>query len=180
MQQQLLPFREDGGAGCSLDGERWLLDAAGVVFSERPLVEGGHFLGEERVGVGECLCEGAGPSVVERGPVAGPEDGAEENVDRSGLVARAVAVDSSQGDVRAELPLGVGGRGGPAASIRVRVCTASGASSASWSATGTLEEWPTMWALVMPSSRISWWQWAACAAMVGGPFSRPLPAKPAR
>ena len=112
VQQQHLPFREDGGAGRSLDGERWLLDAAGVVFGERPLVEGGHFLGEERVGVGECLCEGAGQSVVERGPVAGPEDGAEENVDRSGLVARAVAVDSSQGDVRAELPLGVGGRGG--------------------------------------------------------------------
>jgi hypothetical protein len=52
----------------SLNGERWLLDAAGVVFGERPLVEGGHFLGEERVGVGECLCEGAGQSVVERGP----------------------------------------------------------------------------------------------------------------
>jgi hypothetical protein len=68
VQQQLLPFREDGGAGRSLDGERWLLDAAGVVFGERPLVEGGHFLGEERVGVGECLCEGAGQSVVERGP----------------------------------------------------------------------------------------------------------------
>ena len=101
------------GAGRSLDGERWLLDAAGVVFSERPLVEGGYFLGEERVGVGDCLCEGAGQSVVERGTVAGPEDGAEENVDRSGLVARAVAVDSSRGDVRAELPLGVGGRGGP-------------------------------------------------------------------
>jgi hypothetical protein len=37
-----------------------------------------------------------------------------------------------------------------------------------------------MWALVMPSSRISCWHWAACAAMVGGPFSGLLPAKPAR
>jgi hypothetical protein len=38
------------------------------------------------------------------------------------------------------------GGAGRAASMGVSVCTGSGASSASWSATGTLEERPTMWA----------------------------------
>ena len=57
--------------------------------------------------------EGAGQPVVERGAVAGAEDAGEEDVDRCGLVARAVALEGGQGDVRAELPLGVGGRGGP-------------------------------------------------------------------
>ncbi len=102
-----------GGAGRPQDGEHWLLDAVRVVFGERPLLDGGYFLGEERVGVGDCLLEGPGQPVVERGTVAGSEDAAEEDVDRSGLVARAVALDSGQDDVRAELPLGVGGRGGP-------------------------------------------------------------------
>src|SRR5947207_13792391 len=86
VQQLLLPFREHGGAGRSQDGEYWLLDAVRVVFGERPLLEGGYFLGEERVGVGDCLLEGSGQPVVERGTVAGSEDAAEEDVDRFGLV----------------------------------------------------------------------------------------------
>ena len=95
-----LPFREHRGAGCPQDGERWLLDAVRVVFGERPLLDGGYFLGEERVGVGDCLLEGAGQPVVERGTVAGSEDTGEEDVDRCGLVAGAVALEGGQDDVR--------------------------------------------------------------------------------
>jgi hypothetical protein len=41
VQQQLLPFGEQRGAGGPPDGEYWLLDAVRVVFGERPLPEGG-------------------------------------------------------------------------------------------------------------------------------------------
>jgi hypothetical protein len=124
LQQQLLPFREYRGAGCPQDGEGGLLDAVRIVFGERPLPEGGHLLGEERVGVGDCLVEGPGHPVVECGAVAGSEDAAEEGVYRPGRVARAVALGSGLGDVFAESLLGIGGRAGRAASMRVRVCTA--------------------------------------------------------
>jgi hypothetical protein len=154
-QQQLVPFGEYRGAGRSQDCERWLLDAAGVVFGERPLPGGGYFLGEERVGVGDCLLEGAGQPVVERGAVAGSEDAAEEDVDRCGLVARVVALEGGQATSVPNCRSASVGGAGRAASMRVRVCTASGASRASWSAIGALEEWPMMWALVMPSWRIS-------------------------
>jgi hypothetical protein len=49
VQQQLLPFREHRRAGCPQDGEYWVLDAVRVVFGERPLLDGGYFLGEAGV-----------------------------------------------------------------------------------------------------------------------------------
>lgn len=60
VQQQLLPFREHRRAGRPQDGEHWLPDAVRVVLGEQPLPEGGYFLGEEGVGVGDCLLEGTG------------------------------------------------------------------------------------------------------------------------
>jgi hypothetical protein len=67
LQLQLLPFREHRRAGCPPHGEGGLLDAVRIVLGERPLLEGGHLLGEKRSGVGDCLVEDPGHPVVEGG-----------------------------------------------------------------------------------------------------------------
>jgi hypothetical protein len=93
VHQLFLPLCEQSRAGAAHDGEHWLLDALRVVFGELPLSDGGQLLGVERVGVGDRLLERAGQPVVERRAVAGAEDAAEEDVDRSGFVARTVALE---------------------------------------------------------------------------------------
>jgi hypothetical protein len=110
-----MPFGEHRGVGGAEDDERWLLDAARVVFGERQLQESGHFLGEERVRVGDCLLEGPGQPVVECGPVAGSEDAAEGGRRCLPLLPGRPprALDSGLDDVCAEPLPGIGGRGGP-------------------------------------------------------------------
>ncbi len=123
------------------DGEHGLRNALRVLFRERPaLPERGQLLGEERVRVGDGLVEGAWEPLLERVAVVRAEDAAEEGVDGSFAVARAVALDGGFDVLADECRLQLVCGAGRAASIETTAWTASGASKVSWSAIGTLEE----------------------------------------
>ena len=88
----LQPLGEGRSGVLAEHGERGLRDAACVLLGERPLLQGGQLLGEERIRVGDGLLEGPRESLLQRAAVVRSEDPPGEGVDGAGLVAGAIAL----------------------------------------------------------------------------------------
>jgi hypothetical protein len=88
IEKELAPLGEGSSAVLTDHGEYGLGDAPRVLLRERPaLPHRRQLLGKERVCVTDRLVGGAGEFLLERAPVVGAEDAAEERVDRACLVA---------------------------------------------------------------------------------------------
>jgi hypothetical protein len=111
--QKLQSLGESRGRVLSADADRGLGDPARVLVRERPGLEGGQFLREERVRVGDALFDGAGEPALEGVAVVGAEHSSGPGVDRTRLVSGAVALDGRLHNVAAERILELGLRVGP-------------------------------------------------------------------
>ena len=128
----------------------WTMRAAASEPSDHAITAGSSWP-KNCPGVGHGLLEGTRERGLEAGAVARAADAAQEDVDGRREVARLVVPERRPEDRRPPSSCCRGlGAPGFAASSSASDCTASGASSASWSAMQAPEEWPTTWAPSIP------------------------------